>query len=106
MAASGVVLLVILVAVSTCRCCRCRSEPRPIVVGRWAELHNANSMALANTGVSVVHTSSTHLQCWMLERNCERNFQYCILYILQYCWVFNTRSTHFLNLWISHWLEL
>jgi hypothetical protein len=61
-----VVFLVILVAVSICccSCCECcRSQPRPIVVGRWAELHNANSMALANTGVSVVHTSSTHLQC-------------------------------------------
>jgi hypothetical protein len=61
-----VVFLVILVAVSICccSCCECcRSQPRPIVVGRWAELHNANSMAVANPAVNVVHTSSNvHMQ--------------------------------------------
>ena len=62
-AGSGVVVLIILIAACVCCCSCCQSQPRPIVVGRWAELHNPNSIRVANPAVSVVHTSSNvHMQ--------------------------------------------
>ena len=58
LAGSGVVVLIILIVVSICCRSCCQSQPRPMVVGHWTELHNANSIQVANPAVSVAHTSS------------------------------------------------
>ena len=57
----AVVFLIIIIVVAICCCNCCQSQSRQdwqVVVGRWAELHNANNLRVANPAVNVVHTSS------------------------------------------------